>query len=148
MSLHSLLDRLFGPAEEINGAHRCPTYLFRWIICRLPGGRAVYLHKFIGDDWAKDLHDHPKRFISIGLWGRYLEETPTGFRTWRAPWIRSFPAHHRHRLTTPWGTCWTLVITLKTVRKWGFWHAGRFIGWREYVFGAESGIADERRDCP
>jgi hypothetical protein len=62
------LDRVFGKAEEINGGERCPTYLFRWTICRI-GWLKVYLHHFVADDWSFDLHDHPKRFVSIGLRG-------------------------------------------------------------------------------
>jgi hypothetical protein len=145
--MHTLLNRIFGQAEEINGAERCATYLYRWVMFNRKNLK-VYLHKFVGSDWSRDLHDHPKRFISIGIWGSYLEETPAGKKRFRAPWIRSFPAEHRHRLTTPWGTCWTIVIVLKTVREWGFWHEGRFIPWLSYVRGEDSAIADKMKDCP
>lgn len=141
-----ILSKLFGEPEEINGADRCPTYLYRWVVLR-GATWALYLHKFTGNDWSRDLHDHPKRFISIGLYGSYLEETPAGFKRWRAPWIRSFPATHQHRLTTPWGTCWTLVLVLQTVRDWGFWHRGVWIHWRDYVRGKYSSVADARKDC-
>jgi hypothetical protein len=159
-----ILTRLFGKAEEINGGNRCPTYLYRWAILprRLSeriGKVNVYLHRFVGDDWALDLHDHPKRFISIGLWGSYVEHTPkfcwgngrlcescTRQRVWRAPWIRSFPANHIHRLTgpTPERPCWTLVVVGREVRSWGFWNLGEFIPWRRYV---GSSLADERKAC-
>ena len=97
-----LLDKIFGKPEEINGAGRCPTYLYRWTIAKWRG-RGIYLHHFVADDWSIDLHDHPKRFISIGLWGRYVELIPdplfaTKTRTFQAPWIRSFPARHIHRI--------------------------------------------------
>lgn len=152
-----LLDRLFGQAEEINGRHRCETYLYRWILLSTRWFKA-YLHHFIGEDWSRDLHDHPKRFISIGIWGSYVEYTPIGRTDWsnengqiviarvfRAPWIRSFPATHIHRLSAK--NCWTIVIVLKTEREWGFWHAGRFIHWRSYVDGADSSIADKMKAC-
>jgi hypothetical protein len=124
--------------EEINGGKRCPTYLYRWELCSFLGGATrVYLHKFVGDDWSLDLHDHPKRFYSIGLSGRYVEhgEPGTRPREYSAPWFRSFPAEHRHRLTgpTPDRPCWTLVVVGRPVRPWGFWHAGSFIPWRDYV---------------
>lgn len=135
----------FFKMEEINGNNVCPTYLYRWTLLRL-FGCGVYLHHFVGDDWSRDLHDHPKRFISIGLSGTYTEETPHGERTYRAPWVRSFPAEHIHRIRLPrGGSCWTLVIVLRAVRPWGFWHKGLFTPWREYVHSA---TAKEMRSCP
>lgn len=127
--------------EEING-ERCPTYLYRWRLLRVWGDRTVYLHHFVGNDWSRDLHDHPKRFISIGLKGSYIEENESGERVYRAPWLRSFPASHRHRLRST--NCWTLVITLRRVREWGFWSGGKWIQWKKYV---GSSLATARKDC-
>ena len=149
-----ILEKLFGIPEEINGGERCPTYLWRWTIFKWDGRFSVYLHHFVGDDWSFDLHDHPKRFISIGLWGWYIEQTPchhglqdrTDIKVYRAPWIRTFPATHIHRLSVPSKNCWTLVIVLKPVREWGFWHDRKFIPWRRYVEG-EGGIADKMKSC-
>jgi hypothetical protein len=140
-----LLNRILGTAEEINGHNRCPTYLYRWVIFRTRWFK-IYLHKFVGDDWSLDLHDHPKRFISVGLWGSYLETTPSGERRYRAPWFRTFPASHKHRISTPWGTCWTLVVVLRQERQWGFWHDGEFIQWDDYV-RVKGGIADKMKAC-
>jgi len=152
------LDRVFQ-REEMDGDGRCPTYLVRWTLLKLWGGRGLYLHHFVGDDWSLDLHDHPKRFVSFGLWGRYREGTPadagsgdvgellTGvqWRTYRAPWIRTFPARHIHRIELIDGRpCWTAVLVLKTVRRWGFWSRGSWVPWREYV-GSET--ATERKSC-
>lgn len=170
--------------EEINGAGRCPTYLIRWTLFqpRRPRGFwrgfGIYVHKFVGDDWSLDLHDHPKRFISIGLKGSYREWTPAsmttqdvyssangteiasgpvkpfGFgeamsaRVFQAPWLRSFPANHVHRieLLGDRRPCWTLVIVLTHTREWGFWHRGAFIHWKQYVH-ADNRIADKQRSC-
>jgi hypothetical protein len=144
-----ILTWLFGAPEEINGHERCPTYLYRWPIFKHAGGMALYVHHFVGDDWSRDQHDHPKRFISIGLRGRYIEETPNGSHCYHAPWIRSFPATHIHRLRTSsvGGNCWTLVLVLRTVREWGFWHSGKWYPWRSYVNGNDSALADRMRDC-
>jgi hypothetical protein len=140
------LSRLFRP-EEINGNERCPTSLHRWQIFRR-GSFAVYLHRFVGDDWSLDLHDHPKRFISIGLAGGYVEETARGRREFRAPWVRSFPATHTHRVSLGRSReCWTLVIVLRASRPWGFWHGGTWIHWRDYVLGRFSHLADARAVC-
>ena len=145
----TLIDRLFK-LEEINGHGVCPTYLYRWTLFQPKWkwlkGVGVYLHHFVGDDWSRDMHDHPKRFISIGLWGSYTEETPAGERTYRAPWLRTFPAHHVHRLRlAPGATCWTLVIVLRAVRAWGFWSGGKWVPWREYV---NSEDASAMKSCP
>jgi hypothetical protein len=162
--LDKVLNYLFGIAEEINGNLRCPTYLYRWTLLK-GNDWGVYLHHFVGDDWSFDLHDHPKRFISIGLWGSYVEETPCGpcpngepvdgesWESWtrktvyRAPWIRSFPAEHIHRLSVPSKNCWTLVAVLHRVRDWGFWHEGRFIPWLSYVRGDDKHVADKMKAC-
>lgn len=155
MRLHEHLSAVFGVPEEINGHHRCPTYLYRWIVASTRWFKA-YLHHFVADDWSLDVHDHPKRFISIGLRGSYIEDrlTADGYlhsREYRAPWIRSFPADHIHRLRVPSKDCWTLVIVLQTVREWGFWHSDisgwRFMPWRSYVRGADSETADRMKAC-
>lgn len=154
----TLLDRLFRH-EEINGGGRCPTYLHRWTLLKLWRGAGVYLHQFVGDDWSRDLHDHPKRFVSIGLWGSYIELTPvelTGPRSWerdalhnvlyRAPWVRTFAPEHIHRivLTESREPCWTLVLVGPTRRMWGFWHGGEWWPWESYL-GTEH--ADTERSC-
>lgn len=135
------LNRFFQ-REEMDGDGRCATYLVRWTLLKWWGGRGLYLHHFVGDDWSLDLHDHPKRFVSIGLWGGYIEETmrpdsfstATALRVYLAPWVRTFPANHVHRIALIDGKpCWTLVVVLKTVRAWGFWHRGEWIPWRKYV---------------
>lgn len=157
--MHKLLTRLFL-LEEINGNHICPTYLYRWTLLTCGKLFSVYLHKFVGNDWAGDLHDHPKRFISIGLRGRYTEITEIdtsnvmppykgqlfSTRIYRAPWVRTFPAEHKHRLIgpTPERPCWTLVIMLRATRAWGLWSRGAFIPWRQYVGSDE---ARKNADC-
>jgi hypothetical protein len=99
--------------EEINGGERCPTYLFRWTLASTPWGK-LYLHHFVGDDYEFD----DKRT----------------FRAYRAPWIRTFPAHHRHRLSMPGGgSCWTLVWVGRSEREWGFWRGDEWTHWRDYV---------------
>lgn len=97
--IRAFLNKLFQ-LEEINGNGLCETYLYRWVLF---GTRwfKVYLHHFVGDDWAIDPHDHPKNFISIGLFGSYREFVYkdgqiAGVRLWKAPWFRRFPAAHEH----------------------------------------------------
>jgi hypothetical protein len=130
----------------MDGAGQCPVYLRRWTLFNL-FGIAVYLHQFLGDDWAIDPHDHPRRFISIGLKGWYFEEVHHSLgvtsKFYKAPWLRSFPAEHVHRIRAKdCGNCWTLVIVLPKSRAWGFIQDGKWIPFREYVFGGKA-----RKDC-
>ncbi len=138
-----LINRLFH-FERSDGNGATARYLHRWTLLRLWGGRAVYLHHFVGSDWSRDLHDHPKSFLSIGLWGSYIEERHGRLgwrrdergrivrRRYRAPWVRWFPATHIHRLDVP-HNCWTLVIVGKQCRQWGFYTAEGWNPWDEYV---------------
>jgi hypothetical protein len=144
-TMHALLSRVFK-CEEINGNHRCPTYLYGWVIFHTRW-LGIYLHHFVGDDWSLDLHDHPKRFVSIGISGGYTETTPHGSKVYRAPWVRSFPADHAHRLILNGRDCWTVALTFRAVRPWGFWHGGKWIPWKEYVVGSSSSLADEMKAC-
>jgi len=145
--LRRLLNRLCF-YETMSGAGRCPVYLERWTLF-YRWGYGVYLHHFIGDDWAADPHDHPRRFITIGLRGWYWEDVYDADgrlieqRRYSAPWVRSFPANHLHRVrASECGNCWTLVIVLKKSRPWGFVQDGIWIPFRDYVFGGNS-----RTDC-
>ena len=124
---------------EINGGNNWPTYLYRWTLADTRFGR-IYLHHFVRSDWAPDLHDHPKRFWSIGLRGSYREEyfdrsaRVLRSRRYRAPWVRTFPAEHSHRLIlAPGETAWTVVLVGNPRRPWGFWVRGTWVHWREYV---------------
>lgn len=143
-----LLNRL-AAYETMSGNGACPVYLERWTLGEALGC-GVYLHHFLGDDWAIDPHDHPRRFISIGLKGWYWEDVykhectssdcPVCSRPittkFVSPWIRSFPADHLHRVrASECGDCWTLIIVLRKSRPWGFVRDGQWIPFRKYVFG-------------
>jgi hypothetical protein len=135
-----LFDWLFS-LEEISGDGRCSTYMYRWTIWRF-GDRKLYLHHFVGSDWTRDLHDHPKRFLSFGLWGSYIEETPQGERLWSALGFGPFRRLTSNRLRST--NCWTLVFVLKTVRRWGFYSSEGWIPWKRYL---KTHHADSRKDC-
>lgn len=146
------LTRLFGKPELIDGGGACPAYLARWIIGKLPSNLGkVYIHAFYDQDWSKDLHDHPKRFTSIGLWGTYAETIFVGTgpekakRIYSAPWIRTFAATHAHRVSPITETVWTLVHVGGASRDWGFFRDGTWKHWREYV---KSGEGRARKSCP
>ena len=82
---------------------------------------------------------------SIGLWGRYTEHVLNGKSiTWRAPWIRWFPATHRHYVTLNTPTVWTLVLAGPIVRYSGFWVDGQRLGSIGYL---QSPHADQQKRC-
>ncbi len=146
-----LVDRVFR-LETVSGDGICPVYLYRWTLVHLGRLGRVYLHKFVGNDWSLDAHDHPKRFTSIGLRGRYVEhvfrpDLWTGrwsSRVFTAPWFRTFRLTHAHRITmTPGETCWTLCIVGPVRREWGFFHPHEWIPWHRYVWGP----GRDRKDC-
>lgn len=121
---------------------RCRS-LHRW---QLAAGRLgkLYLHAWEGDDWSTDLHDHSARMLSIGLWGSYAEDTPRGTRIYRAPWVRTFPAMHRHRIRVRQGPVWTLIWLWPTTQRSAFYVDGRRIGATAYL---RSAWADRHKAC-
>lgn len=142
-----IIQRLFR-YETMTGAGQCPTYMERWTILAA-FGCALYLHHFLGDDWSRDPHDHPRRFVSLGLKGWYFEDVfdsagkLLGTRKYQAPWLRTFPANHIHRIRAKeCGNAWTLVLVFPKARGWGFIQDGKWIPFRDYVFGGKS-----RKDC-
>lgn len=113
-------------------------YLLRWhLIPRNPWFN-VYLHKFIGDDDDRALHDHPWCSLSLRLKGMVIEhhnsplyyESCTGdiygaitmsSFSHPAPRLCFRPATHAHRLELVGNKpCWTLFITGPRKREWGF----------------------------
>lgn len=98
-------------------------YLGRYIIARFPGKRAIYLHQFWTSD-PDDVHDHPWPNMSIILSGGYREHYHDGTYVDRRPlsWtMRDATTLHRIEVAEGTeGTAWTLFITGKRKRQWGF----------------------------
>lgn len=139
------------------------TYLARVRIVQTPWA-AVYLHKLDVPDPGLDLHDHPWWFASLILRGGYDEEVADCreapglariadavgrpdqcrrgvVRTWKAGSIHTMPltaAHrisHLHRRPT-----WTLVLTGRRARSWGFYQPDGFVDHRRYDFAVRRAI--------
>lgn len=100
---------------------------------------SVFIHKICRSDWARDLHDHPWDFRVLLLRGSYLEETPNGkMHLWRAGDYLRRRATWRHRVhlaavgvAQP-EPVWTLFITGKKRRSWGFWTAEGWVHNEQY----------------
>ena len=134
------LTRLW-PCLVWTGGVGCPC-LRRWTILDTRLGK-LFLHRFLADDWSLDMHDHSAAMISVGLWGSYEEQTPTGVRHWHAPWIRRFPATWVHRLHLLTPHVWTLVWVWPHQRYSGFWHEGRWLSQGQYM----PLFAKKRKSC-
>ena len=104
-------------------------YLERYYLGTVLGWR-FYLHRFVGSDPDRALHDHPwTRAFSIILSGWYWEETRSGTRKVR--WFNALTGDTFHRVVLPqtysikrgfsdsW--CWTLFFHRTGHQKdWGF----------------------------
>jgi len=106
-------------------------YLERYYLCTLLGYR-FYIHRFVGSDPDRGLHDHPwKKAYSIILSGYYFEENRMGGK--RVRWFNSLTGDTFHRVVLPFAfvdnkltnkqsPCWTLFFhTARDVKRWGFW---------------------------
>ena len=139
-------------------------YLRRWYLIPRNPFINVYVHHFLSSDDDRALHDHPWWFVSLILRGGYIEigETADGKMTAlcrtavtdiRSPfWRRCIafrPATHRHRVVMQATsdereevTCWTLIVTGRRGREWGFWCkqrnpflpivGDRFVPWQQF----------------
>lgn len=108
------LGEFIGPAD-------CPM-LRRWVLITPIG--SIRLHNFLRPDDERDPHDHPWWFITILLRGSYVDETTfedgtVGLDYLRRGSVRFRPAQHRHKVKTY--EAWTLIITGRNARQWGFW---------------------------
>lgn len=153
--LKRLLTKLFKYDPIDDG-----EYMERWHIIgdRDTADRwRMRLHNIRRSDAGRELHDHPWDYTTIVLWGGYwevTEATPEEFLTddhaeidfdviqgafYRRRWysagsILCRKAAARHRIEIPRGkSAWTLFMTSKKSRDWGFWSStGKFTPWKEY----------------
>lgn len=129
-----------------------PRYLLRWYVIPRNPWLNIYLHKFLHDDEDRAIHDHPWWFISIMLKGGYYEVTHSNFVGRSFPSIVFRRATYAHRVVLPRvldsdivRPCWTLVITGRVVRDWGF-HCPQ--GWRHWKeFTAKDDYGQVGRGC-
>lgn len=123
------------PPHDVTIGH---NYLYRWFV--IPHNRFlnVYLHKFVGSDDDRALHDHPWWNCSVILAGSYREHLPGGVSRIRNTFdIVCRPAHFTHRVEILTGTVWTLFITGPKVREWGFWCPKGWVHWTKFCDPAD-----------
>ncbi len=105
------------------GLPECP-YVVRWRI-ETPLG-SLRVHHWLGPDDGRAFHDHPWWFVTLVLRGGYTDKSPDGDERLRAGSVRYRPALHRHTVVPDAGGAWTLLLTGRPLRAWGFWPDGRF----------------------
>lgn len=121
-------DFVIGPPDD--------PYLHRWWL--IPRNRwfNIYLHHFMRSDDDRALHDHPWWNLSILLKGGYIEHLPDGVKKYRVlgdfVWRRATQAH---RIELAAGPVWTLFITGRRVREWGFLCPQGWRHWRDFTAG-------------
>lgn len=139
-----------SPDVTLNRQDGTP-YLLRWHVIPRNKRLNIYLHKFLGSDDDRALHDHPWWFVSILLKGRYWEHRADGSRNLRkAPSIafRRATTAHRVELETgafvdPWDPndagpsyeipATTLILTGPKMRSWGFHCPNGWEHWRKFI---------------
>lgn len=110
--------------NEKLGLPQCP-YVIRWRI-ETPVG-SLRVHHWISSDDDRAFHDHPWWFLTLVVKGGYTDSGPNGPDRLKAPAVRYRPAEHRHTVFPDPGGCWTILVTGRSLRKWGFWDCGKFI---------------------
>ncbi len=109
-------------AEKL-GLPECP-YVIRWRF-ELPLG-SVRVHHWLGPDDDRAYHDHPWWFLTLVIRGGYTDKNPDGDEHLTAGTVRYRPALHRHTVVPDPGGAWTILLTGRPRRTWGFWLDGRF----------------------
>lgn len=150
------------PPDFIVGDNPADPYLQRWHVIPRNDWLNIYLHQFLHSDDDRALHTHPYRWnVSWLLHGRYLEWVPFNKRKHVARAMASdvgLPGTVRsvgdivfrwgaspHRIELHRGPCWTLFITGRRVREWGFICPQ---GWRHWsVFTKRDAPGQIGRGC-
>lgn len=125
---------------DITDINRASVYLRRWSLA-LPFGWTIKLHNIRRTDNDRCQHDHPWPFWTLILWGGYVELVGEENRLHRCCVGRLYyrPADFRHRIIElPRGRAWTLVVTRRRVRSWGFYTRHGWMHWRTFVDAARS----------
>lgn len=116
-------------------------YLTRWWLLGSSTSRwALMLHKMHRPDDDACHHDHPWSFLTLILFGGYVDEvtlTDGRIRTRlnRIGRLLFRRAEHTHRIhALPAGSCFTLVLRFRKRRSWGF-HTehGGWVPWRRFI---------------
>lgn len=116
---------------QLLGKKECP-YIKRWVIDF--GFFSIRLHHWLSSDDQRYLHDHPWWYISLVVKGSYIDRSDKGDTKRNPGSISYYPATHKHTVSVSSGGCWTILITGREVRDWGFWVKGKFKKRNRYFY--------------
>lgn len=116
------------------GLVECP-YMERWVLDF--GPFAIRLHHWFSSDDKRAFHDHAWWFLTIVLWGCYIDISPEGEDLLTTGSIRFRHSAHKHTVNVRRRGTWTLLVTGKPTRRWGFWVNDKLIKRDKYF--AEQG---------
>lgn len=118
------------------GHPECP-YVIRWVL--ETRWFSIRLHKWLGPDDLRSLHDHAWDYWAMVIKGGYVElvENVEGVRSlyemW--PWKPVFrKAERRHAVEPIVLPTWSILLTSSEKREWGFWVNGKFRKRNKYFF--------------
>lgn len=80
----------------------------------------VYLHQLTAPAWHPECHDHPWGFVAVLLKSGYLEDFQGSKTRRRVGSVLLRRATDSHNVITPYGESWSLILTTKKSRDWGF----------------------------
>jgi hypothetical protein len=114
------------------------VYLRRWRLIQMPLF-GLYIHHIFLPDKDRDPHDHPWPFVTMILRGGYDErvyENPdralTHLKIWDQFSVHRFRTSWAHQILTIRPNTFTLVLTGRRRRVWGFWTDEGWVRWQDY----------------
>lgn len=113
------------------GNPECP-YMRRWVLDF--GQFSIRLHHWLASDDQRNFHDHPWWFVTLILWGGYVDQSPEGDDPLKQGSIRFRKAEFQHTVNVNKGGCWSVLLTGPTTRRWGFWVKGKFRKRNKYFY--------------
>lgn len=105
-------------------------YLIRYTLLFTPQWCQVKIHNILISDHIC-LHDHPWSFITLLIKGGYVEYSEKGSKVYSRFSLLFRPAKYLHRLEIH-QPVWSIVITFKKARVWGFLTPKGWIEWFNY----------------
>lgn len=97
-------------------------FMVRWVINFY--FFSIRLHHWMHSDDSRAYHDHPWWFWTYVIRGSYVDLSPDGADLVQAGQFRFRPASHAHTVMVPSESdisTWTIMLTGRHKRTWGFW---------------------------